>query len=70
MIPPRHVLRFAHIGIAAGTVVAVVGAILFRHSEGALHAIAIATFLVAFGVFHFLDERNKARERREGKEPQ
>jgi hypothetical protein len=69
MIPP-HLRRYAHIGVAAGLAVLIVGVILFRHSEDALHAVSLATFATAFGVFHFLDERNKRRERREGREPQ
>jgi hypothetical protein len=67
---PRHLRRYAHIGLAAGAAVLAVGAFVFQDSDEALSAVAIVGFLTAFAVFHGLDERNKARERREGKEPQ
>jgi hypothetical protein len=61
-------VRYANIGFAVSMVVLFGGVLVFRNSgDGALGAVAIATFLTAFGVYHFLDERAK---RREGKRPQ
>jgi hypothetical protein len=66
---PRHLLRYAHIGVAVGFVVMLVGGFLFKNSEGAMHAVGIVGFLTACAVYRLLDERNQARERREGKDP-
>jgi preprotein translocase subunit SecG len=48
-------------------VVLVGGVLIFRHSgDGALGVVSLATFFTAFGVYHFLDERDK---RRKGERP-
>jgi len=57
-------LRYANIGLAVSMVVLVGGVLIFRHSgDGALGAVALATFFTAFGVYHYLDERAKRRDR-------
>jgi hypothetical protein len=67
---PRHLRRYTHIGAAAGVAVMVIGTFIFKGSDGALQAVWVVGFLTMLVVFHTLDERNKTRERREGKEPQ
>jgi hypothetical protein len=58
-------MRNANIGLAVGLTVLFVGAFLLRHSEGALQILVLATFIIAFGTFHFLDEREKRRSKRD-----
>ena len=57
-------MRNANIGLGAGLAFLFVGAFLFRHSGLGLKVVALMTFIVAFGTFHFLDEREKRRMRR------
>jgi hypothetical protein len=58
-------LRYANIGLAVSMVILVGGVIAFRDSgDGALGVVALATFITAFGVYHFLDERAKRRSRK------
>jgi len=58
-------LRYANIGLAVSMVVLVGGVLIFRNSgDGPLGAVALATFFTAFGVYHFLDERDKRRKGR------
>ncbi len=57
-------LRSAHIGLAVGIVVLVVGCILFKDSgEGALQLVALAMLIIALGTTSFLDWRDERRER-------
>ena len=50
--------RRANIGIAAGAIVAVAGAVAFgRSNEAALELVGLAAFVVALGVYLVLDER-------------
>lgn len=59
-------VRYANIGLAVGISVLAIGMFLFRHAgEGVLRGVVIAAFIVTFGVYHGLDERNKRRERRQ-----
>jgi hypothetical protein len=67
---PTQLRRYVHIGLAVGMTIVIIGAVLFRDSEAAVQAVGLIGFAVGAAVYHFLDERNKARERREGKEPQ
>jgi hypothetical protein len=56
-------LRYANIGLAVSMVGLVGGVLIFRTSgDGPLGAVALATFFTAFGVYHFLDERDKRRK--------
>jgi hypothetical protein len=58
-------MRNANIGLAVGLVVLFGGAFLLRHSgEGPLQFVMLAALISAFGVFHFLDEREKRRRDR------
>jgi len=61
-------LRYANIGLAVSMVVLIGGTLLFRNSD-AFGLVALATFFTAFGVYHFLDERDK-RRRGERSRPQ
>lgn len=67
---PRHLRRYVHIGVASGLLVMLIGCLIFRDSDAGLQAAWGVGSLTMFAVFHFLDERHQARERREGKEPQ
>jgi hypothetical protein len=57
-------MRNANIGVAVGLTVLFVGTFLFRHSEGALQAVLLATFVAAFGTHQFLGERERRRSGR------
>ncbi|MGE5281220.1 MAG: hypothetical protein ACM3N0_02665 [Chloroflexota bacterium] len=54
-------LRYANIGLAVSMVVLVGGVVILRNSD-ALGLVSLATFFTAFGVYHFLDERDKRRK--------
>jgi hypothetical protein len=59
-----HGLRYANIGLAVSMVVLAIGVLAFRNSgDGAIGAVGMVAFLTAFGVYHFLDERAKQREK-------
>jgi hypothetical protein len=59
-------LRNAHISLAVGTVVLVIGCYLFRNSgEGALQLVALAMLVVTFGTFFLLEDRDERRQRRD-----
>lgn len=59
-------LRYAHIGLAVGLMVLVVGLILLRDAgDEARQAMALVSFVVTFVVYHGLDERNKRRKERD-----
>jgi hypothetical protein len=60
----REGLRYANIGLAVGIAILVVGAILFKGSEGALEAIGLISFFSAFAVYYLLDERARRRNER------
>jgi hypothetical protein len=62
----KRSIHNANIGLAVSMVVLVGGVVILRNSD-ALGLVALATFFTAFGVHHFLDERDK---RRKGKRPQ
>jgi hypothetical protein len=58
-------MRNANIGVAVGLAIIFGGAFLLRHAgEGPRQLVAVAAFIAAFGVFHFLDEREKRRRDR------
>jgi hypothetical protein len=58
-------MRNANIGLTVGLVILFGGSFLFRNSgEGPLQLVVLATLISAFGVFHFLDEREKRRHDR------
>lgn len=57
-------LRNAHIGLAVGIVVLFGGGFIFRNAgDGAMQIIAFVTLFVTFGVYHFLDERERRAEK-------
>jgi undecaprenyl pyrophosphate phosphatase UppP len=61
----KRLFRNAHIGVAIGCTLAVVGAILFHGNEGMQELMALVTFAVAMGVYLTLnarDDRARAHE--------
>ncbi len=59
-------LKYAHIGLAVGGTVLLLGAVLLKDAgEGALQALTVVAFILTFGVYHGLDERDKRRRRRD-----
>jgi len=60
MADPRHVGIAMTIGIS----VMVAGVLLFGgSSEAAMQVTALVGFFTVFGIFHFLDERARARRK-------
>jgi len=60
----KRLIHNANIGLAVSTVVLIGGTFAFRNAgDGALGAVGLATFFTAFGVFYFLDERDRRRKR-------
>ena len=61
----RQDLRNANIGILVGTLIAVVGAVVFRNSgEDALELVGLAALVGAFAVYTILDELTKRKKTR------
>lgn len=59
-------LRNAHISLAVGVVVLVIGCFLFRDSgEDALQMVALAMLVVTFGTFIVLEDRDERRHKRD-----
>jgi uncharacterized membrane protein YoaK (UPF0700 family) len=59
-------LRNAHISLAVGVVVLVIGCFLFRDSgEDALQMVALAMLVVTFGTFIVLEDRDERRHERD-----
>jgi hypothetical protein len=59
----KRLVHYANIGLAISMIVLIGGTVIFRNSgDGALSAVGLATFFTAFGVYHFLDERDKRRK--------
>jgi hypothetical protein len=59
----KQSIRYANIGLAVSMIVLIGGTVIFRNSgDGALGAVALATFFTAFGVYHYLDERDRRRK--------
>jgi len=59
----KRSIHHANIGLAVSMVVLIGGTVVFRNSgDGALGAVALATFFTAFGVYQFLDERDRRRK--------
>jgi NhaP-type Na+/H+ or K+/H+ antiporter len=57
-------MRNANIGLAVGIAILIVGVVLFRHSgDGPLQTVELVSLVAAFVVFHFLDERERRRNR-------
>ena len=54
----RRLFRNAHIGVASGVILAVIGAILFHGNEGMQELMAVVTFAVAMGVYLTLNARD------------
>jgi len=64
-------LRIPHIAIAVGTVVVVIGALLFHDDgEAAMQLVGLIGLIVMFGTMFALFIREERQERRQGKEPQ
>lgn len=61
----RKAMRRAHLAVAVGFVVMLVGVILFQdEGEDAIQAVGLVGLVVTFGIYIFLDERaGKRRER-------
>jgi len=58
-------LKNPNIGVASGVVFAAIGFAIFNDNEAAMEALAIATLVVALGVYFALDWRDdRARARR------
>jgi ABC-type cobalamin transport system permease subunit len=58
-------LRNANIGILAGTLIAVVGAVAFRNSsEATLQLVGLAAFVGGLAVYTILDELARRREKK------
>lgn len=60
----KRSIHNANIGLAVSMIVLIGGVVILRNSD-ALGLVALATFFTAFGVYHFLDERDKRRNRAE-----
>jgi len=61
----RQDLRNANIGILVGTLIAVVGAVVFRSSgEDALELVGLTALVGAFAVYTILDELTKRKKTR------
>jgi uncharacterized membrane protein YfcA len=61
----RQDLRNANIGILVGTLIAVVGAVVFRNSgEDALELVGLTALVGAFAVYTILDELTKRKKTR------
>jgi len=59
----KRSVHYANIGLAVSMVVLIGGTLIFRNSgDGALGAVGLATFFTAFGIYSFLDERDRRRE--------
>lgn len=62
----RDGMRRAHIGAGVGFLVMLVGVVLFHDAgEGAIQAVGLVGFIVACGVYVFLDERARRRQERD-----
>jgi hypothetical protein len=62
----RDGMRRAHIGAGVGFLVMLAGAILFHDAgEGVIQAVGLVGFIVACGVYLFLDERARRRQERD-----
>lgn len=56
--------RNAHISLAIGVAMLIVGEFLFRNSgEGALQIFALVTLIVMFGTLTLLNERDERRQK-------
>jgi len=61
----RDGMRRAHIGAGVGFLVMLVGVILFHDAgEGVIQVVGLVGFIVACGVYLFLDERARRRHER------
>lgn len=57
-------LRNVHIGLAVGLTIIFGGVFIFRNaSDEILQIVAVVGFIATFGVYHFLDERERRAER-------
>ncbi len=62
----RQDLRNANIGILVGTLIAVVGAVVFRNSsEATLQLVGLAAFVGGLAVYTILDELTKRKKTRD-----
>jgi hypothetical protein len=61
----RQDLRNANIGILVGTLIAVVGAVVFRNSgEATLQLVGLAAFVGGLAVYTVLDELTERKEKK------
>ena len=64
----KRSVHYANIGLAVSMVVLIGGTVIFRNSgDGALSAVGLATFFTAFGVYHYLDERDRRKNEGRGR---
>jgi undecaprenyl pyrophosphate phosphatase UppP len=59
-------LRHGHIGIAVATVLLIVSAIFFHDNEDAMSAAGVMALVVCFGIYLFLNERERRGQRSQG----
>lgn len=57
----KRSIHNANIGLAVSMIVLVGGVVILRNSD-ALGLVALATFFTAFGIYSFLDERDRRRQ--------
>lgn len=62
----RKAMRRAHLAVAVGFVVMLVGAILFQdEGEDAIQGVGLVGLVITFGIYIFLDERAEKRRERD-----
>lgn len=59
-------IRHGHIGIAVSMTLLVVFAILFHDSEDAMSAAGVLALVLCFGIYLFLNERERRGQRSRG----
>jgi hypothetical protein len=58
----KRSIHYANIGLGVSMVVLIGGTLIFRNSgDGPLGVVGLATFFTAFGVYHYLEERDRRR---------
>jgi hypothetical protein len=66
----RNKFKNAHISLAVGVTVLVVGFLLFHDNEGAMTAVGMGSFALCLGLLFVLDEREyRARNGGSGRRP-
>jgi len=64
-VPTKNELRNVHIGVGVGVAILAITVVFFNDiGEGAQKAIGMFAFFTVFVVYHWLDERERRRERR------